>query len=529
MILTDKIDIKISNNQIKYYKEKGYNVKGGNEIITVNVNDLPSNSGVKVKVKCDICGKEKEITLNRYHINTKKLTTYYACSRKCAEQKNKKTILDNYGVENISNSEFIKNKKIETCLENFGVKYPQQSQEIFNKGKKTKFEKYGDMNYTNIEKAKNTNLERYGVEFPMMDPVIKNKILKSSKKHYNSKIINEYDNIVSYSADNYEFICDCGCEHTFNIHYKLLWQRKASNTVLCTTCNPISKNISGLEIELKNFIKENYDGNILINTKSVITPLELDIYLPELKIAFEFNGLYWHNELYKDKNYHLNKTEECEKQGIKLIHVWEDDWIFKKDIVKSIILNKFKKTQRIYARKCIIKEIQNDLYREFIDDNHMQGYINSRVKIGLFNENKLISLMTFGDYRVSMGKKITNEGEYELLRFCNKLNTTVIGGASKLFKYFIDNYNPSLIMSYADRSWSQGDLYKLLNFDFVGKTPPNYHYIIGGLRHHRFNFRKDKLVKEGFDSSKTEREIMLERKIYRIYNSGNLKFIYKNK
>ena len=125
-----------------------------------------------------------------------------------------------------------------------------------------------------------------------------------------------------------------------------------------------------------------------------------------------------------------------------------------------------------------------------------------------------------------MGKKSTNDGEFELLRFCNKLNTNVIGGASKLFKYFINNYNPVEITTYADRSFSQGKLYETLGFEFFGKTEPNYYYIIDGIRYHRFNFRKDKLVKEGYDSNKTEHEIMLDRNIFRIYDSGNLKYNY---
>ena len=149
MILSEYVDVVISNNQIKFFTEKGYNVKGGNEVISIKVSDLPIGSGVKINVKCDICNKEKEISLNRYYINTKNLSTYYACSRKCAEQKNKNTILNKYGVENISNSEIIKDKKIENCLKNFGVKYPQQSQKILQKGKNTKLFLYGNENYTN--------------------------------------------------------------------------------------------------------------------------------------------------------------------------------------------------------------------------------------------------------------------------------------------------------------------------------------------------------------------------------------------
>ena len=114
-----------------------------------------------------------------------------------------------------------------------------------------------------------------------------------------------------------------------------------------------------------------------------------------------------------------------------------------------------------------------------------------------------------------------------MLRFCNKLSTNVVGGASRIFKYFINNYKPNEVISYADRSWSIGNLYEKLGFNLVSNTQPNYYYIVDGVRRYRFNFRKDKLVREGFDSNKTEHEIMLERKIFRIYDSGSLKYVYK--
>ena len=206
-------------------------------------------------------------------------------------------------------------------------------------------------------------------------------------------------------------------------------------------------------------------------------------------LAFEFNGVYWHNELYKNKNYHLEKTEKCLKQGIQLIHIWEDDWNYKQEIVKSMILNKLGKTHnKIYARKCEIKEINNNkLIKKFLDQNHIQGSIGSFIKMGLFYDNELVSLMTLGKKRKFMNSS-SKDGEWELLRFCNKLNTNVIGGASKLFKYFIKKYNPKEIITYADRSYSNGNLYKQLGFNFLHKTEPNYYYVIDGIRKHRFGF-----------------------------------------
>ena len=496
MILSNVIKIKISNNQIKYYKDLGYDVKGGNEIKEIKVSDLPNNSGVKIKVKCDYCEIEKECSLNIYSNNTHNGTKPYACCRKCAEEKNKDTCFKKYGIDNISKLQEIKTKKVETCLLNNGVEYPQQSTVIFKKSFDTKFEKYGDPNFNNTNKREKTCLEKYGVPHPMQNTEISNKLRIKLEHFFKNKILNNNKYIdlciQDFKTGEYEFRCDCDKEHNFKIDYKLLWQRMNSKSTLCTICNEIDRHSSGKEIQLINFIKENYKGQIIENDRKILNGKELDIYLPDLKLSFEFNGLFWHNELYKEQNYHLNKTDECLNNGIQLIHIWEDDWCYKNEIVKSIILNKLGKTpNKIYARKCEIKEIKdNNVISNFLNQNHIQSYINSSIKIGLYYNDELVSLMTFGKKRKFMNSK-SKEGEFELLRFCNKLNTNIIGGASKLFKYFIKNYKYTEITTYANRCHSNGNIYEKLGFNFIRKTEPNYFYIINTIRKYRFGFRKD--------------------------------------
>jgi len=514
-------------------------------IITKNIENLTKGSHKKIDAVCDICGKEMIMEYRVYFKITKKLNEKYYC-HKCSRIKVEKTNLEKYGViAPMQNSEVFK-KMIETNIKKYGVEHSSQLDEFKLKQKSTNIEKYGHLTpLQDMELRKNGNMKKIGVEFPIQNTEIKIQIEKTNLEKYGVKNTFQSielrkkgylkirqkmllaNNIIDIIDDEYILKCDI-CDSVFKINKFNFYARKKYNTILCSLCNPISPQISGNEIELRNFIKENYYKEIIINNKEIITPLELDIYIPELQIAFEFNGLYWHNELYKDKNYHLNKTELCEAQGIQLIHIYEDDWLFKQDIIKSMILNKLNKTlNKIYARKTEIKEIDdNKLVREFLDDNHIQGFVGSKVKIGLYYNEELVSLMTFGNRRIAMGKKTTNDNEYELLRFCNKLNTNIIGGASKLFKYFINNYKPVEITTYADRSISQGKLYETLGFRSQGKTQPNYYYIIDRYKFHRFNFRKDILVKQGYDSNKTEHEIMLERKIYRIYDSGNLKFIF---
>lgn len=414
----------------------------------------------------------------------------------------------------------IKNKRKESCLNKYGCEYVVSSNEIRNKINKIFNEKFGgnspfsseDIRLKSINKYKKNHINNL------------NEKLKKFKCEYISHI-NKNDD-----CSNIEYTLKClRTNKIFNISYTNLRIRILSNLEISSFFRE-EYGTSNMEKKMIDFIDKNYNGEILKNTKDIITPYELDIFLPELKLGFEFNGLYWHSEVQKDKNYHLNKTEMCEKQNIRLIQIYEDDWIYKQNIIKSIIINLLNKTpHKIYARKCEIKEIiDNKLVREFLETNHLQGFIGSKIKIGLFYDNELVSLMTFGDLRKPLGQN-SKENIFELLRFCNKLETNVIGGASKLFNYFINKYNPIEIISYADRSWSSGKLYEHIGFELIHKTEPNYYYIIDGIRKHRFNYRKNILVKNGSNKELTEHEIMLKKGHFRIYDSGNLKYIFKKK
>ena len=540
MILTEKIKVGISFTNIEHYKQYFDNLKIGDKI-EITPNKLSTNSHLKVLVKCDICGDERNIEY-RYYISSFNNDGYFTCN-KCALKKRqktklkkynnagyhnvdkmKKTNLEKYSFENVFQNENIKDKIKQTNLEKYGFEFTSQTSFVKEKSKETNLEKYGYEHHLKnkeiLKKQHDTNIERYGNEFYLKSNVYKNKRTNYLLKNYNL-------NIIKFDKSIYTIKCN-KCNKEYNIENSLMIQRILYKTTICTLCNPINSfTESGKENQLYDFIKLNYDKIIKLNDRHLIK--ELDIYLPELKLAFEFNGVYWHNELNKSNDYHKEKTELCEEHGIHLIHIYEDDWLYKKEIVKSRILNLLGQTpNKIYARKCEIKEISdNNILIYFLDKNHLQGFIGSQIKIGLFFNEELVSLMTFGSKRKFM-KQNNDKNVYEMLRFCNKLNCSVIGGADKLFKYFINTYKPKEVISYADRSWSQGELYKKLGFIFVGKTPPNYYYVIDGIRKHRFGFRKDKLIREGFDSNKSEHEIMLERKIYRIYDSGSLKFIWNN-
>jgi hypothetical protein len=298
----------------------------------------------------------------------------------------------------------------------------------------------------------------------------------------------------------------------------------------CPTCFKLGA--SKLEKEVYTFVLQ-YCPDAKKGLRNIIPPKELDIYIPSIKTAIEFNGLYWHSEDNVGKASHLLKTRLCEKIGIHLIQIFEDDWKNKRQIIESRLLNIFHKTPRkIYARKCYIKEVDRKIGKEFLEENHLQGYSNFSIGLGLYLEDELVSLMTFVNRKFRLGQDVSDEGDYELSRFASKINYSVVGSAERLFKNFISKYNPKKITSYADRFWTMNNgksLYEILGFKLDSITNPSYYYIVKGIRKHRFGFRKEILIKEGFDPNKSESQIMKERGILRIWNSGMLRYVWNIK
>lgn len=372
----------------------------------------------------------------------------------------------------------------------------------------TKLQKYGSATYNNRMKAVDTCLKKYGVSHPSKLFLVKFLAINNT-----AELIEDNGEIVTIKCKK------CGAIREIS-RCNLLTR---PNDILCDICKPYLEKSASRSIEEQDFveyIKSIYNDAIIENDRTVLTGKELDIYLPKLKLAFEFDGLYWHSDEFKIATYHLQKTEDCEKQGIQLIHVFEDEWVYKQDIVKSRITGLLRLNNRIFARKCIVKTVSSADANKFLANNHIQGACSARYKYGLYYNDELVSLMTFGKSRFA--------NEFELIRFCNKLNTNIIGGASKLFKHFVkDHKEITEIISYADRRWSIGKLYEAIGFNRIAVTTPNYFYVKQYLRENRMNYQKHKLVAMGYDSSKTETEIMSELGYRKIYDCGNLKYKYR--
>lgn len=639
----------------------------------------------------------------------------------------KASVKDKYGVDNVFQSEKIKEKIKETNIEKYGSTSHMHNDEIKEKVKNTTNERYGGVGMgsdVTSKKIKATNLERYGYEYAQLNDVIKAKYIKTTVDRYGgmgnasprimekmkqtmiekygiSNIFEDVDFIKSKIKDKYgvgiynksklardkfkeslvnrigmdlrydnktnAYYGNCDIHGEFETYYTLAYNRNSLNIKQCTICNKINGR-SLKENDMVNYIRSIYTGEVITKYRD---KYEIDCYLPELNIGFEFNGTYWHSDKFKDKNYHIQKNLHFLEKGIYIYHIWEynwngildnvirlnkfnpeifdhvytslpsylkvdnhhviydegmiglnyknipcvknelssdfnklvpfiskndflnyvnkysgqkifdfndeidilfddrnigfkfinlfeycelnkddnhlfeiknrydelginiimvyeDDWndSIKNNIIKSRINNLFGDSNRIYARKCAVVELNSKQYRNFLIENHIQGNVNSSIKFGLEYNGELVSVIGFGKLRNNLNSNKDNN-DYELLRYCNKLNTTVVGSVSKLIKYVKRNYELDSIISYADRNWSSinNSVYDKIGMELVGYTTIGYSYIIGNKREYRYKYRKDILVKNGYDHNKTAKNIMYENNAFRIYNPGNLKFI----
>lgn len=278
------------------------------------------------------------------------------------------------------------------------------------------------------------------------------------------------------------------------------------------------------ELAVFNFIKELGNLEILSNDRVRIKPLEIDIYIPELKLGIEYCGLYWHAESSRRDKYHINnKYNICKNNNIELLTIFENEWINKQEIVKSMLSNKLRVIKdSVFARKCSIIEVNYKTAMEFLNENHIQGNASSSIRIALTFNNTIVAMMTIIKSRYNKNTK------YEISRFCSILNTSVVGGASKMFNYFIKTYKPESVISYANLRYGEGDLYKKLGFNFKHQSRPNFHYFKKLKIESRIKYQKHKLIKQGYNPDLSGYEIMLSRGYKRIWDCGNNVWIWNS-
>lgn len=438
------------------------------------------------------------------------------------------TFQERYGVNSASEIEGVREKQRQTLMARYGANNPLQSKEIHDKVKKTNIERYGvetPFQSKEIkEKIRATSMERYGVPHPQMSKEILDRRVQSYYDNFFTRLLSleRLQNRVKplFKREEYKghkelhlWECQqCGTHFEDNIDNGTLPR--------CPTCYPPFNGDSHYERDLIDWIENTLKiDRVVKHKRSIIAPYELDVYLPDYSLAIEFNGLFWHSERQggKDKNYHINKTLRCEEKGISLIHIFEDEWVDKEEIVKSVIRGKLGLNTKLYARKCDVEEIPSSEASLFLDDNHLQGSVPSKVNIVLRNGGEIVSVLSLSKPRFN------SNYEWEITRFSTKKGYSVIGGFARMLSYFDKVYGGSII-TYSDRRYFDGGIYLSNGFEFSGSTTPNYFYINNDVyRYNRIRFQKHKLKEEfpQFDESLTEWENMQLNGWDRIWDCGN--------
>lgn len=446
----------------------------------------------------------------------------------------KDTVFHRYGVNYVSQIPEIQQKIKDTVFHRYGVDHPSQSPEIQQKIKDNCYQKYNSPCYVQSTEFKQEMIQKNLKEFgtPTHKNFTINKYNKDIQKKHREKAnitnkINRYNefkqqllvkkNITLITEkeqfirrNEYEFYCNL-CSKTFT----------SSGTNYQDVCCGCLQQHSSYEYQIIDFLQNIGVNDIEHSNRTVIQPKELDIFLPEYNLAIEFNGLYWHNEEKKGKTYHRDKWVDCREKNVDLIQIFEHNWINQREIVESIIKNRLGfVSNKIYGRKCVVKEISNEEYKHFCEENHLKGSVNASVKIGLKYNNTLVSVMSFGKSRFK-------KDETELLRFCVLKDTVIVGGFRKLLSYYIKNYHPKRIITYCDLSYFNGNGYKVNGFKELSITEPTYFYYNGmkNIIGSRIQFQKHKLSKllDNFDNNKTEWENMKDNGYNRVYGVGNMK------
>ena len=512
--------------------------------------------------KCEACGKQFVWD----HKNPRR-----CCSKECSAVLKKRTCRERYGVDNVSqidevrkkiseanSSEAVRTKREATCLAKYGVKNVAKNAEI----RKKLVEVMKSSEY--LEKRAQTCIERYGYSSPMQSDTVKQKrqqycIDKYGQPHpprppeiiqYKMTDSSKLQNYLSFKEDPGAYIkskfdvpvgistlvADLGVTDT--PIYDVLAKNKCSDLLEHT--------YSRMEDEVIEFLRS-LDSNIEIKRcdRTIISPYEIDIWLPEYRLGIECNPASTHNSSKKcpwgsdakSPSYHRMKSVMALENDAMIFHIFGYEWNSKKEIIQSMLQNLIKhNSEKVYARSTYVSILDYRECKEFLDANHRQGNCSSSYRLGLRMKttDDLIAVMTFGKMRGTMGSTSSTEHSWELSRFCSKLGCNVVGGASKLLRYFEKHEEPKEIISFSDVSHTTGSLYEVLGFTPVGEVPPSYTWvdIYDKVYYNRVSCQKSNLRNLFEDDSidiqnHTESEIMEDHGFVKVFDSGKIKWVKK--
>jgi hypothetical protein len=495
------------------------------------------------------------------------------CSTKCTANskdvisKKRKTNKEKYGVESYSQTDEFKTKiksidkevwddayekRKQTNVERYGTEHAHLTPEAIEKRKQTNFERFGHENVLASNYVKEIKREKYGTEHYVTVPEFKEKRKKTMIEKYGveysgqSKLLNQKRNKTINEKYGVDYFSQSHIsKNSLNLLNNKNWllqnhhiDKKTITRIsemLQVDRTTVSNYFKKHNIEILNFPKSTAEkeiSNLLTehdiphetNIRSIIPPYELDIYIPEKNLAIEFCGLYWHSTaVNSDKNYHLNKTLLCKKKGIRLITIFEDEWVHKQNIIKNKLVYMVgqDKNKSVYARLCEVCIVDNKTKKAFFETNHIQGDGPSSINLALKYKDEIVACIGF----IKQKNKVYNLNRYATSK-------KVIGGFSKLLKYFQKNYDWNDITTFADLRWSEGDLYEQTGFTLEKTLAPDYYYVdLKNIeRLHKFNFRHKNLsnILENYDPNLSETENTIRNNWYRIYNCGLKKYVIRN-
>ena len=510
--------------------------------------------------KCAV--KDPTVVKQRAESNLAKYGTTSAGQTVQAIQKRKATNIQRYGVDNPTKNLTVRAKQVSTNIERYGSTNYMSTLAGQTRVKATNFERYG---YENVlsngspirDKVNLTMIKRYGVDNPFKLQEFQDKADASMLVKYGSVV--PLQNSIIYSKfaktmlDKYglqhfhgsqilpaslsklqdlQWMCD-QYTHEQKTTGKIADELNVSKSLVNNWLHKHkieieSRNTSQFERDVGAFISNTYTGTVLLNDRTQLGKMELDIYLPDINTAIECNGVFWHSELNgKPSNYHVNKTTMCEAVGLRLIHILDVEWYTNQHIVLSRIRNLFGNSNAIFARKCRVAQVPSMEAANFFRKNHIQGPAVATISYGLYNNATLVACMSF------IKSRFNKQVQWELLRFANLSNNTVVGGASKLFARFVHDYSPTSIISYSDKRWNTGGLYIALGFKYTHTSSPNYQYFnpsTSSKLYSRITFQKHKLQKvlETFNPNHTEWQNMQANGYDRIWDCGNMVFVWNS-
>lgn len=512
---------------------------------------LPKNnrSNDPVVCVCDFCGVIYE---KPYRAYLRTVSGGSACtSQECINKKRESTSLIKFGETNAFKSSLIKDKIRKSNIDKYGVDNPSKNPDIVNKirdihtkryggygilssdegkqiFKNTCLEKYGTENPNSLQeikdKIKNASVEKYGTIHPMMSDVVKEKTFKTNILKYGVKStllcpeIKErikHTNTIKYGADI--------PSKNDDVVQKIIDTRISRYGTMSTfTASHNRGNTEEQKLtDWLNSLGFSFTQHRISDTKKTV-----DCYDDNIKLAIEYNGLHWHHENSKtprDRNYHINKMNDCMKDGVRLISIFSDEWIYRQTQVKSYIKSVLGKCSRRYhARKTKISIIDKKIANEFYESFHIQGgSVTNDISCGMYDGDELIGCMSFGRHHRK------NEKQVVLTRLCYRDDCYVVGGASRMFKFLISHTNAECVVSWSDNRWSVGNVYKSLGFVCDEILPPDYSYVCIKKPTKRISKQSQMKKKTNCPPDVTEHEHALSNGLSRIWDCGKIRWIWK--